>query len=448
LEERVSRQNGEQWNHDPVYVTELIPATGDHGVSAEVCEREGVPTPPHLRVFQELGHGAMGAIHPATDRNLMRHVALKRMDRRLAENAFYRQGFIVEAQITGQLEHPNIVPVYELSKDSRGAPYFTMKLVLGEAFDQWLADPERPVGSSARIEGGLEILLKVCDAIAYAHHRGVVHRDLKPDNVMVASFGQVYVVDWGLARLTRTAPGFERPPEGEATGIAGTLDYMAPEQAQGDPAKMDERTDVFGLGAILYEILSGKCPYGSRLASEVLHQRVLAGAVIPIESVAGNLGVSKQILAVASRATHPDPNQRYQNVVEFRDAIQAFLRGGVRLPRQTFAAGTLIIREHDVGDAAFIILSGTCRVYCRQGDHDETLATLGPGEVFGEMALLLDEKRVASVEALSQVTVLVLDKQTMNDGLGSVAWAGALVRALAKRFHDLELKARSAGIPR
>ena len=443
----MSRQNGEQWNHDPVYVTELIPATGDHGVAPDVCEREGVPTPPHLRVFQELGHGAMGAIHPATDRNLMRHVALKRMDRRLAENAFYRQGFIVEAQITGQLEHPNIVPVYELSKDSRGAPYFTMKLVLGESFDQWLADPSRPVGSTTRIEGGLEILLKVCDAVAYAHHRGVVHRDLKPDNVMVGSFGQVYVVDWGLARLTRTAPGFGGPAE-EASGAAGTLDYMAPEQAKGDPSKMDERTDVFGLGAILYEILSGKCPYGERLASEVLHERVLAGAIVPIDVVAASLGLPKQILAIANRATHPNPEDRFQSVVELRDAIQSFLRGGVRLPRETFSPGTVIIREHDIGDAAFIILSGTCRVYRRAGDHDETLAMLGPGEVFGEMALLLDEARVASVEAVTPVTVLVLDKNTMNEGLGSVAWAGALVRALAKRFHDLELKVRSAGIPR
>jgi eukaryotic-like serine/threonine-protein kinase len=448
LEERVSRQSGEDWNCDPVYVTETIPAGGEHGVSAEECEREGVPTPPHLRVFPELGRGAMGCVHPATDRNLMRHVALKRMDRRLAENAFYRQGFIVEAQITGQLEHPNIVPVYELSKDAREAPYFTMKLVLGESFEQWLADPERPLGSSARIEAGLEILLKACDAIAYAHHRGVVHRDIKPDNIMVASFGQVYVVDWGLARLTRTAPGFERPAEGEATGAAGTLDYMAPEQAQGDPSKMDERTDVFGLGAILYEILSGKCPYGPRLESTVLQQRVLAGAVIPIETAAAHLGLSPQIMAVASRATLPNPDERYQTVVEFRDAILAFLRGGLRLPRQTFAAGTLIIREHDVGDSAFIILSGKCRVSRRAGDHDETLAILGPGEVFGEMALLLDEARVASVEAVTPVTVLVLDKHTMTEGLGSVAWAGALVRALAKRFHDLELKVRSAGIPR
>jgi serine/threonine-protein kinase len=390
----------------------------------------------------------MGAIHPATDRNLMRHVALKRMDRRLADNAFYRQGFIVEAQITGQLEHPNIVPVYELAKDGRGTPYFTMKLVLGESFDQWLSAPERPVGSSARIEGGLEVLLKVCDAVAYAHHRGVVHRDLKPDNVMVASFGQFYVLDWGLARLTRTAPGFERSTQGEATGAAGTLDYMAPEQAHGDPSKMDERTDVFGLGAMLYEILSGKCPYGSELESGALHERVLAGAVLPIESVAGNLGLPKQILTIASRATHPNPEQRYQSVVELRDAIQAFLRGGVRLPRQNFAAGTLIIREHDVGDAAFIILSGTCRVYRRAGAHDETLAMLGPGEVFGEMALLLDETRVASVEAVTPVSLLVLDKHTMSEGLGSVAWAGALVRALAKRFHDLELKVRSSGIPR
>src|SRR6185295_1611089 len=117
---------------------------------------------------------------------------------------FYRDSFIAEAQMTGQLEHPNIVPVHELALDANEVPYFTMKLVQGSPFSDWLA--QRPPGTIDRIEGGIEILLKVCDALAYAHHRGVIHRDLKPDNIMVGSFGQVYVMDWGLARLSKTQP--------------------------------------------------------------------------------------------------------------------------------------------------------------------------------------------------------------------------------------------------
>jgi len=105
---------------DPVYVIESIPGTGDHQISPEEIARESIPTPGHLRLYPELGRGAMGRIHPATDRNLLRHVALKRLDKRLAREAFYRDGFVAEAQITGQLEHPNIVPVHELAISDNG----------------------------------------------------------------------------------------------------------------------------------------------------------------------------------------------------------------------------------------------------------------------------------------------------------------------------------------
>ena len=134
-------------NPEPVYVIESIPVGGDHEVTPEVVQREGIPVPSHLRVFEELGRGAMGRSHPATDRNLLRHVALKRLDKQLAKEPFYRDGFVAEAQITGQLEHPNIVPVHELSIDKSGVPYFTMKLVQGENFGRWLRNADRPPGT-------------------------------------------------------------------------------------------------------------------------------------------------------------------------------------------------------------------------------------------------------------------------------------------------------------
>ncbi|HLK35445.1 MAG TPA: hypothetical protein VKU41_01750, partial [Polyangiaceae bacterium] len=115
----------------PVYVIEKIPVAGDNEVTGARARAEGIPTPSHLRIFPELARGGMGRIHPATDRHLLRHVALKRLDKELAKEPFYRDGFIAEAQITGQLEHPNIVPVHELAIDARGVPYFTMKLVRG-----------------------------------------------------------------------------------------------------------------------------------------------------------------------------------------------------------------------------------------------------------------------------------------------------------------------------
>ncbi len=435
-------------NAPPVYVIESIPVAGDNEVTRAEIQRESIPTPAHLRIFGELGRGGMGRIHPATDRNLLRHVALKRLDKKFAREPFYRDGFIAEAQMAGQLEHPNIVPVHELAITAEGVPYFTMKLVQGVSLDRWLIDPALPLGSTDRLERGLDIFVKVCDAIAYAHHRGVIHRDLKPANIMVAGFGQVYVMDWGLARLTKTRPASGAAAQMEAPGPVGTPDYMPPEQARGNPAEMDERSDVFGLGALLYELVSGKTPYGEHPDSQEVLRRARKGAVVPIDTAAASVGVSKRLRSIVARATAPVPADRYPTVMELQRDVSSFLRGGLHLPRKVFPPGAVIIREGDVGDAAYMIVSGQCRAYRTVGAGQETLAVMGAGDVFGEMALLLDEPRAASVEAVDAVTVLVLGKHTMTEGLGIGGWTGELVRALAQRFHDLEHQVRVSGMRR
>ncbi len=430
----------------PVYIIERIPAGGAHGVSDSEARTEGIPTPPGLRVFAELGRGGMGRIHPATDRNLLRHVAMKRLDKELAREPFYTGGFIGEAQITGQLEHPNIVPVHELAISPDGVPYFTMKLIRGTDLHRWLGDRSRRPGSTERLQDGLEIFLKICDALAYAHHRGVIHRDIKPENIMVADFGQVYLMDWGLARLVGKDSGCAAL---DAPGAVGTAAYMAPEQAKGHPRELDERADVFGMGAVLYEIVSGYTPYGDTYDPDEALRRAASGEVIPIDIAAEDIGASKRIKAIVAKAVAPRPEDRYQTILELQKDVRQFLRGGLHLPRQSFQPGQLIIKEGDVGDTAFMVVSGKCRAFRTKSDGtQETVGESGPGDVFGELALLLDEPRAASVEAVDQVTVLVLDKRTMQDGLGADGWTGALVRALAGRFRNLEQKVRDSGIKR
>jgi eukaryotic-like serine/threonine-protein kinase len=432
----------------PVYVIESIPVGGDNEVTPEQARSEGIPTPLHLRIFAELARGGMGRIHPATDRNLLRHVALKRLDQAFAKEPFYCDGFIAEAQITGQLEHPNIVPVHELAVGDQGVPYFTMKLVQGISLHRWLRDPRVALGSTDRLEQGLDIFVKVCDAVAYAHHRGVIHRDLKPDNIMVAGFGQVYVMDWGLARLTKTKPASGEASQMEAPGPVGTPDYMPPEQARGNPAQMDERSDVFGLGAVLYEIVSGKTPFGGAKDPAVAIERAQAGAVISIDEAAAGIGVSSRLRSIVARATAPNPADRHPSVLDLQREVVSFLRGGLHLPRKLFPPGAVIMREGEAGDAAYMIVSGRCRAFRTVDGLEETLTIMKDGDVFGEMALLLDEPRAATVEALDRVTVLVLDKHTMTEGLGIGGWTGALVRALAQRFRDLEQQVRSRGMRR
>jgi serine/threonine protein kinase len=444
---------GESEN-EPVQVIETIPTAGAHEVAAREIEAESIPTPGHLCIHHEVGHGGMGHVHPATDRNLLRKVALKRLDQELAREPMYRDGFIAEAQITGQLQHPNILPVHELAVSNKGIPYFTMKLVHGVGFDEWLRDASRRPGTRERLQDGLDIFLKVCDAVAYAHHRGVVHRDLKPENIMVASFGQVYVIDWGLARLTKTRPASGEYSQMEAPGEVGAPAYMAPEQARGNPADMDERSDIFSLGAVLYEIVSGQLPYGNMFDPDAVVEKARRGEVIVIDRFADRYAIPKRLRDIVNKAIAPLPDDRYQRVMDLQQDLREFLRGGLYFPHKTFAPGSLIIREGDSGDSAYMIVSGQCRAFrtvdAAQGGAptEETLATMGAGDVFGEIALLLDEPRAASVEAVDQVTVLVIDKKTISEGFGIDSWTGSLVRALAQRFRTLEQQVRASRIPR
>jgi tetratricopeptide (TPR) repeat protein/tRNA A-37 threonylcarbamoyl transferase component Bud32 len=216
------------------------------------------------RVEAEIARGGMGVVYRARDPSLGREVALKLLREDLASDEGAVRRFLEEARIGGRLQHPGVVPVYALGRTPTGRPWFTMKLIEGRTFASMLHARASP---SQDLRRHLAILESVCRTVAYAHDRGVVHLDLKPGNVMVGAFGEVQVVDWGLAALVRSSePGAKpRSRDGE---VYGTPAYMPPEQARGEFANIDERADVFALGAILCEVLTGAPPYaGGREAS-------------------------------------------------------------------------------------------------------------------------------------------------------------------------------------
>jgi len=389
-----------------------------------------------LQTLRTLGKGGMGRVTLAYDPLLNREVAVKELLSELSSNESFRQDFIREARVNGGLHHPGIVPVHALHAAQTGSLMFTMQAVNGRNLGEWLDSPEYPVGSAERLEIGLEIFLKICDTLAYAHSRGILHCDLKPENVMVGDYGSYYLMDWGLAR-----PKVHEAP----SGVRGTPAYMAPEQARNET--LDERADIFGLGAILLEIVSGSPPYGRGSATEC-QARATRGEVINVAAAVRDVGVSPRVCELIQRAIAPRREDRYQAVTELRDDVRAFLLGGFHLPRRTFSAGAHLVHEGDIEDTAYLLVSGRCRVYRVIGGVETTLRQLGPGEILGELSLLLNTPRTASIVAEEPCTVLVIDRSAIERSGAMAGWPAALMRALAHRFRELELRHERREEPR
>lgn len=213
-------------------------------------------------VIEPIGQGGMGMVYRASDRVLHREVALKVLRPEIT-GPEWASRIEREARILARLEHPGIVPVHDVGTLADGRIYYLMKLVRGQRLDQFVG--------SATLAEGLRAFLRICDAVGFAHAQGVVHRDLKPSNVMVGSFGEVLVLDWGIARVAGASdPAAPTAKHQAATGdtapgtILGTPGFMAPEQAQGAIHLVDERTDVYALGAILKSIVAATSPDAPR----------------------------------------------------------------------------------------------------------------------------------------------------------------------------------------
>lgn len=273
-----------------------------------------------------LGQGGMGAVHRAEQVSLRREVAYKRP---LRSDPNLVKLFACEAQVTGFLEHPNIVPVHGLGIEEDGRLYFSMKLVSGvpwsdllhpdEVKDEALRVKLRERTASMGLEGHLRILLSVCHAVAFAHSRQILHRDLKPANVMVGDFGEVLVMDWGLAVESSRSPSpAPRAPHVSRSGLGGTPSYMAPEMATGEAGGLGVWSDIFLLGAILHEILAGHAPYE---VTNITHALALATRCDPPTLP----GVPEELARICRKAMEKDRDRRYPDVSTFQTTIEEYL---------------------------------------------------------------------------------------------------------------------------
>ena len=337
---------GEASPHDPI--ASSVDRLQDHGRGCPRYESRG-----------EIGRGGMGAVFKVFDTDLRRSLALKVIlghsdDSQVDPHSLGR--FLEEAQVTGQLDHPGIVPVHELGIDGEGRVYFTMRLVRGRDLRKVFTEVHREGGEWTRTRA-LGALLKVCEAMAYAHDKGVVHRDLKPSNVMVGKYGEVYVMDWGLARvsgrrdsndlriepatasLSEVSTARQESRDGQVDSpvrtmdgtVVGTPAYMSPEQARGHTDQVGPRSDVYSVGAILYELLTDRPPFvpkDARVSPRTLLMRVLEGPPRPLREIAAG-DVPVELEAICEKAMERNPAARYPDMGAMANDLRAYLEGRV-----------------------------------------------------------------------------------------------------------------------
>ncbi|MCA8924389.1 MAG: serine/threonine protein kinase [Planctomycetes bacterium] len=324
---------------------------------------------PQFRDVRVIGEGGMGQVRLALDRGLRREVALKTVRPGAPERE--TQALVQEAFFTGYLEHPNVVPVHRLGQSEAGAPVLVMKRVVGTSWLELLRDPQHHGWSDLaedRLRANLGILIRVCDAVRFAHSKGILHRDIKPANVMVGEFGEVYLVDWGAAVRVRDLADLP------AT-IVGTLAYMAPEMLE-EPTALDPRTDVYLLGATLHHALTGKPRHQGSGHYALIHK------VFRSEPHDYGPEVPDELAELCTRATHVDPDQRPESALAFRRALEEFLdhRGSItltdRADAQRAELGALYAADAD--PAATRALLDACRFRYEQaleiwpGNEDAT----------------------------------------------------------------------------
>lgn len=317
-----------------------------HAISADNSDiKELTPKPAgKYKFIRSVGFGGMKAVIQVKDRDTTRNVAMAIIPDAADRPQSDINRFVQEARITARLEHPNIVPVHDIGVDTNGAPYFTMKLLRGRTLSailRKLREDDYKTLKEFDLTRLLRIYVKILNGVVFAHSKKIIHLDLKPDNIHVGDFGEVLILDWGLARFIGAAEDIDDNYDGEmitfpGTGASsyitldgvtkGTPGYMAPEQAAGKNHLKDERTDIYALGGILYAILTFESPLSGRPVNEIIVQTIHGNIGFPdAENQKRQLPAALQ--AVVLKAMSRNPEERYQSVDELREDIFAFLGG-------------------------------------------------------------------------------------------------------------------------
>lgn len=431
-------QNGDESIIPEKMIPELIAELRSYGDMGE-----------KYKIANQIATGNMGAIYKAHDMKLRRNSVLKIILPHIKKKPGQVMRFVDEARITGRLEHPNIIPINDIGVLDDDEIFISMKYIQGEQLRVILkkiqdGDPEYITRYT--LYALLTIFRKVCDACAFAHSKSVVHRDIKPENIMVGEYGEVLLVDWGLAKQDDGVPepvysDYDRmkaenisATKSQVGAVKGTPAYMSPEQAQGLVDKIDRRTDIFLLGSTLYTIATLHEPFTGRDIYEVVTNSENCNFTPP-HLRAPERQIPEELGNIIVRAMQLDPDDRYQSVEELCEDIDALMEGRAVSVEKGFGKGEFLMMEGEIGQVAYVILTGRVEVFKTMDDSKVKLVELTAGDCVGEMAMISDAPRSASVLALEDTNVIVITKELIRRGLDKLPpWMAGVVRALVDRL--------------
>ncbi|MCB9932749.1 MAG: protein kinase [Planctomycetes bacterium] len=425
-------------------------------------------------VIREIARGGMGKVLEVEDTELRRSVALKVLRKELLGRRDVVERFLEEAQITGQLEHPNIVPVHEMGVDGAGNLYFTMKFVEGLSLAEVLLklrEGNRDALREYDLMKLLDVFIKICEGMSFAHNRGVIHRDLKPANIMVGRFGEVQVMDWGVAKVvgrqfrSESDSGIvltDRLDQGSAHtmmgAIIGTPSFMSPEQAKGDIDAINHHSDIFSLGVILYEMLCLRSPWTGKSSDEVLEQ---VREMTPLKPRERNpeIEVPAELERLALKCLEKEPERRVDTVAELAENIRNFIEGramgSVEYSPMRLAIKWVGRYKKEVGGLLLMLLLVAGAIfgtlwYIRKLDQDKVLTLNDDAkERLAEWTSQADEGNFDEAEAKIEEArnlfqkVLAVDEEDeiANAGLNDVADAAGKLREMrATAAQELALR--------
>ncbi len=401
----------------------------------------------------KIAQGGMGEIHRVFNRDLKRMSVIKIILPHIMANRQMFINFIQEARITGQLEHPNIIPVHDLGVIQDDKLFFSMKEIEGEALNTILnkvRQGEDDYMKKYALYPLLTFFRKVCDAMAFAHSRDIIHRDIKPENIMVGNYGEVLLVDWGLARrLDEPEPELDPTIREDVDPLADTVNdrkatrygdikgtpaYMPPEMARGEADEIDKRSDIFLLGATLYAIATLTAPFLGDDIVDIINAAESGDFDHP-QVRAPYRELPTELCRIILKSMAADPDERYQCVEDLNEDLDDLLGGRTASEQKIFHAGELLMREGDTGREGYVIITGEVQVYKTIDGKEINLITLGPGDSIGEMAMISDAPRSASVMAMSETHVVVITEDLVKQGLEKLPpWMGNVVEALVERL--------------